>query len=253
MLFPKFQIDEIKKQDGPRPDALRPRLRPARPLPARVPAADLPDDAARPGRRVARASSSRSSNFYELFNGILNPKQLEGLRLLVTPFPQQQFNATDGSPVSERPSRGVTCFDCHVNGHTNGADAPGRRHPPAGVPPSHRDADAARREHPAAVRLAAGAEDRRGLHGVRAARRLLRRRSRSSPPRRASTSSSAAARSTSWPSSRSSSTSRPPRSSTSTASSTRRRPRRRSCAARSSSSARPSARPATRRRTTPTT
>ena len=34
-------------------------------------------------------------NFYELFNGILNPKQLEGLRLLVTPFPQQQFNATD--------------------------------------------------------------------------------------------------------------------------------------------------------------
>ena len=33
-------------------------------------------------------------NFYELFNGILNPKQLDGLRLLVTQFPQQQFNAT---------------------------------------------------------------------------------------------------------------------------------------------------------------
>src|ERR1044072_7495616 len=26
---------------------------------------------------------------------ILNPKQLEGLRILLTPFPQQQFNATD--------------------------------------------------------------------------------------------------------------------------------------------------------------
>src|SRR5208283_2748762 len=39
-------------------------------------------------------------------------------RLLVTPFPQQQFNQTDDRR-SERPSRGVTCFDCHVNGHTN--------------------------------------------------------------------------------------------------------------------------------------
>ena len=43
-------------------------------------------------------------NFQELFNGILNAKQLEGLRLLVTPFPQQQFNATKDRR-SERPSR----------------------------------------------------------------------------------------------------------------------------------------------------
>jgi len=34
-------------------------------------------------------------NYYELFRGILNPKDLEGLRLLVTPFPQQQFNQTE--------------------------------------------------------------------------------------------------------------------------------------------------------------
>jgi hypothetical protein len=27
-------------------------------------------------------------NYYQLFNGIINPKQLEGLRLLVTPFPR---------------------------------------------------------------------------------------------------------------------------------------------------------------------
>ncbi|MBC7353725.1 MAG: cytochrome B6, partial [Thermogutta sp.] len=59
-------------------------------------------------------------NYFELFNGILNPKQLEGLRLLLTPFPQQQFNATDDRR-SLKPSMGVTCFDCHVNGHTNGA------------------------------------------------------------------------------------------------------------------------------------
>src|SRR4029079_16616776 len=57
-------------------------------------------------------------NYYELFNGILNPKQLEGLRLLVTPFPQQQFNQTEDRRT-ERPSRGVMCFECHANGHTN--------------------------------------------------------------------------------------------------------------------------------------
>lgn len=59
-------------------------------------------------------------NFYELFNGILNPKQLEGLRLLVTQFPQQQFNVMEDRR-SEKPSRGVACLDCHVNGHTNAA------------------------------------------------------------------------------------------------------------------------------------
>jgi cytochrome c peroxidase len=59
-------------------------------------------------------------NFFELFNGILNPKQLDGLRMLVTPFPQQQFNLTDDRR-SVRPSRGVVCFDCHANGHTNAA------------------------------------------------------------------------------------------------------------------------------------
>lgn len=59
-------------------------------------------------------------NYYEIFNGILSPKQLEGLRLLVTQFPQQQFNAT-ADRKSEKPSLGVTCFDCHVNGHASGA------------------------------------------------------------------------------------------------------------------------------------
>ena len=36
----------------------------------------------------------------------------------MTPFPQQQFNQTEDRR-SERPSRGVVCFDCHANGHTN--------------------------------------------------------------------------------------------------------------------------------------
>jgi cytochrome c peroxidase len=39
--------------------------------------------------------------------------------LLLTPFPQQQFNATDDRK-SAMPSIGSACFDCHANGHQNG-------------------------------------------------------------------------------------------------------------------------------------
>ena len=70
---------------------------------------------------VAKGRLITIDNYYEIFNGILNPKQLEGLRLLLTQFPQQQFNATEDRRT-DKPSLGVTCFDCHVNGHTNGAN-----------------------------------------------------------------------------------------------------------------------------------
>ncbi|WP_435548834.1 cytochrome B6 [Desulfobacterium sp. N47] len=70
---------------------------------------------------IAKGRLITIDNYYEIFNGILNPKQLEGLRLLVTQFPQQQFNATEDRRT-DRPSLGVTCFDCHANGHTNGAN-----------------------------------------------------------------------------------------------------------------------------------
>ncbi|MDO8947085.1 MAG: hypothetical protein Q7U88_07995 [Desulfocapsaceae bacterium] len=70
---------------------------------------------------VAKGRLITIDNYYEIFNGLLNPKQLEGLRLLVTQFPQQQFNATEDRRT-DRPSLGVTCFDCHANGHTNGAN-----------------------------------------------------------------------------------------------------------------------------------
>src|SRR6202166_3225557 len=59
------------------------------------------------------------TNYFEMFNGILTPRQLEGLRLLLTPFAQQQFNATDDRK-SALPSIGSACFDCHANGHQNG-------------------------------------------------------------------------------------------------------------------------------------
>lgn len=67
---------------------------------------------------VSQGQLITSQNYYQLLNGILNPKQLDGLRLLVTPFAQQQFNLTSDRR-SEKPSMGVTCFDCHANGNTN--------------------------------------------------------------------------------------------------------------------------------------
>jgi len=61
-------------------------------------------------------------NFQDVFRGILNDKDLEGLRLLVTPFPQQQFNARPTArPSTPRASRAWPASTCHVNGHTSGA------------------------------------------------------------------------------------------------------------------------------------
>jgi cytochrome c peroxidase len=71
---------------------------------------------------VAKGRLITINNYYEIFNGILNPKQLEGLRLLLTQFPQQQFNATEDRRTDRADGvLGVTCFDCHTNGHTNKA------------------------------------------------------------------------------------------------------------------------------------
>jgi cytochrome c peroxidase len=119
MLFPKFHIDEVKRQeardltrfdlDFDLPDHLLPEFPPPIFLTTHPEAGD-----------VSQGKLVTIDNFYELFKDLLNPKQLEGLRLLVTPFPQQQFNQTDDRR-SERASRGVVCFDCHVNGHTNAA------------------------------------------------------------------------------------------------------------------------------------
>ncbi len=118
-VFPHFQIEETKRQEGrdltrfdvdfDTPDHFLPEFPPAMYL---TPRKDLGD--------VSRGKLVTNQNFFELFEGILNPKDLDGLRLLVTPFPQQQFNLTDDRR-SARPSTGSSCFDCHANGHTNGA------------------------------------------------------------------------------------------------------------------------------------
>jgi cytochrome c peroxidase len=59
-------------------------------------------------------------NFYQMMVGIITPVQMEGLRLLLTPFPQEEFNQTEDRKVAD-PSLGVACLDCHANFHTNAA------------------------------------------------------------------------------------------------------------------------------------
>ncbi len=119
MVFPQPLIDETRRQtdrDLSRFDLdydLPQHLLPEFPAPIYLTTRpDLGD--------VSRGELVTLANFDELFRDILNPKQLEGLRLLVTPFPQAQFNATDDRR-SLKAHLGVSCFDCHANGHTNAA------------------------------------------------------------------------------------------------------------------------------------
>ncbi|MBA2543333.1 MAG: cytochrome B6 [Deltaproteobacteria bacterium] len=119
MLFPRFVIEEVERQTGrdlerfdldfDLPDHLLPEFPPAIFLTTRP---DLGD--------VSQGQLVTTHNFHALFKDKLNSKQLDGLRLLVLPFAQQQFNLIDDRRSAE-PQLGVACFDCHINGHTNGA------------------------------------------------------------------------------------------------------------------------------------
>jgi cytochrome c peroxidase len=68
---------------------------------------------------VSRGQVVHLGNFHELFKDIVTPVQLDGLRMLLTPMAQEEFNLTDDRK-SPNPQLGVACFDCHVNGHTTG-------------------------------------------------------------------------------------------------------------------------------------
>ena len=119
MIFPKFHIDAIKKEeerdlarfdlDFDIPEHFLPEF------PAPIYLTTRPDLG-----DVTKGKLLTIENFFDVFNGVLNPKQIEGVRLLLTPFMQQQFNQTEDRRT-EKTSRGVACFDCHSNGHTNGA------------------------------------------------------------------------------------------------------------------------------------
>jgi cytochrome c peroxidase len=116
MVFPQMEIKLLARLerfdvDFDLPEHFLPEFPPALYLTTRR---DLGD--------VSQGKLITVDNFQEILQGILNSKDLEGIRLLVTQFPQQQFNAT-ADRKTEKPAgmQGVACFDCHVNGHTSAA------------------------------------------------------------------------------------------------------------------------------------
>jgi cytochrome c peroxidase len=112
MLFPHFEIEQIRAQSGRNlqrfdmefdlPDHVLPEFPPAIFLTTRP---DLGD--------VSQGELVTTQNFFRLFKDKLPPKQLDGLRLLLFPFAQQQFNLTDDRRSAE-PQLGVACLDCTV-------------------------------------------------------------------------------------------------------------------------------------------
>jgi cytochrome c peroxidase len=112
-VFPRMQIEMFPRLerfdvDFDIPEAFLPEFPPAIFLTNRPELGD-----------VSRGEVVSINNFYRLFKDILTPVQLDGLRMLLTSFPQEEFNPTDDRK-SAHPSLGVACLDCHVNGHTTG-------------------------------------------------------------------------------------------------------------------------------------
>jgi cytochrome c peroxidase len=105
LMFPRLQRFDV---DFDLPEAFLPEFPPAIFLQNRPELGD-----------VSRGQVVSINNFYALFKDLLTPVQLDGLRMLLTPFPQEEFNPTDDRK-SAQASLGVTCLDCHINGHTTG-------------------------------------------------------------------------------------------------------------------------------------
>ncbi|MDX3928252.1 MAG: cytochrome B6 [Shinella sp.] len=118
-VFPNRQIEEIGEDEGrdlrrfdvdfDLPDHLTPEFPPPIFLTTHPELGD-----------VSRGELLTIKNFYEILNGIITPVQMEGLRLLLTPFPQEEFNQTEDRKVAGQ-SMGVACLDCHSNFNTNAA------------------------------------------------------------------------------------------------------------------------------------
>src|SRR5262249_36729102 len=112
-VFPKMQIEMFPRLervdvDFDLPEEFLPEFPPAIFLSSRPELGD-----------VSRGEVVSINNYYRLFKDLLTPVQLDGLRLLLTPFAQEEFSPTDDRK-SKDPSLGVTCLDCHINGHTTG-------------------------------------------------------------------------------------------------------------------------------------
>ena len=118
-VFPNREIDEIAKQEARNlrrfdvdfdlPDRFTPEFPPPIFLTTHPELGD-----------VSRGQLLTIKNFYSLMVGYITPVQMEGLRLLLTPFPQEEFNQTEDRKSADQ-SLGVACLDCHPNFHTNAA------------------------------------------------------------------------------------------------------------------------------------
>ena len=118
-VFPQEQIDEIARQesrnlrrfdvDSDVPDHFTPEF------PAPIFLTTHPELG-----DVSKGQLLTIKNFYALLVGVITPVQMEGLRLLLTPFPQEEFNQTEDRKSIDQ-SQGVACLDCHDNFHTNAA------------------------------------------------------------------------------------------------------------------------------------
>ena len=119
MVFPQTQIDAIAKAEGRDlerfdiafdiPTHFTPEFPPPIFLSTHPSLGD-----------VSQGKALTIKNYYKIMRGLLTPVQMEGLRVLLTPFPQQQFNQTTDRKTKEQ-ELGVSCLDCHTNGHTNAA------------------------------------------------------------------------------------------------------------------------------------
>jgi cytochrome c peroxidase len=118
-VFPNNQIDEIRNQEARNlrrfdvdfdlPDHLTPEFPPPIFLTTHPELGD-----------VSGGKLLTIKNYYDQMVGILTPVQIEGLRMLLTPFPQEEFNQTEDRKSADQ-SLGVTCLDCHANFHSNAA------------------------------------------------------------------------------------------------------------------------------------
>ena len=116
----KFHIDEIKKQEGrdltrfdldfDLPDHFLPEFPPPIFLTTRPDLGDVSQGQARHHRQLLRAVQRHPE-----------PQAARGPAAAASRRSRSSSSTRPTTAAREQPSRGVTCFDCHANGHTNGA------------------------------------------------------------------------------------------------------------------------------------
>ena len=118
MVFPKEDIDAIKKQDGrdltrfdvdfDLPDHFLP-----------VSSGDLPDSAPR-SRRCLAGQAGIADQLLRAVQRDSHAQATGRVAPAADAFPGAAVQCDRGSQTAV-PSQGVACFDCHANGHQNGA------------------------------------------------------------------------------------------------------------------------------------